>query len=253
MESSADETVSPQEQQRGQHSSQCDFKLALQDSSISVLISTTVATWILESSLDWCELELAGIRAVVTSFSEMVFTTVLSSTWGRGERLLVVLVAEGNSVCDTWPLVLWLPLVCAVLVMCLLKNLERQKKCCRVCLEHTFIKLPGDTQSFQHDVQKLFIFQTVDENVDRGVDNQCEMVDMHKHLDPSGPMLKVAIQCELNAFVCIQNTANTVTNHEDSHDQNEHHCHLEKLRPFLKVLKNWLDSLRNDLDVDWTK
>ena len=53
-----------------------------------------------------------------------------------------------------------------------------------------FPDLHGD----QHDVEELLVPPAVDDDVDGGVDDQREVVDVDQVLDPVGPLLQLSVE-----------------------------------------------------------
>ena len=64
---------------------------------------------------------------------------------------------------------------------------------------HGVRSVPGfpDLHGDQHDVQELLVPPAVDDDVDGGVDDQREVVDVHQVLDPVGPLLQLSVNEEL--------------------------------------------------------
>ena len=64
---------------------------------------------------------------------------------------------------------------------------------------HGVRSVPGfsDLHGDQHDVQELLVPPAVDDDVDGGVDDQCEVVDVHQVLDPVGPLLQLSVNEQL--------------------------------------------------------
>lgn len=77
--------------------------------------------------------------------------------------------------------------------------------------------LPGQAQSFQHDISELFIFATVNEDVDGAVDHQSKMVDMHQDLYPFGPFGDLAVHGKLDAFISINDASDAVADDKNHH------------------------------------
>ncbi len=75
----------------------------------------------------------------------------------------------------------------------------------------------------QHDSQELLVLACVDEDVDGGVDDQGQVVDVHQELDPLGPDQQLPVHGHLQALVGVDDGSDEVAGDEDDDDDDEHH------------------------------
>ena len=75
----------------------------------------------------------------------------------------------------------------------------------------------------QEDIEELFIFARVNEDVDGRIENEGKVIDMDKDLDPIRPVVQVPVVQHQIDLVAVDDGPQRVADDEDDHDENEHH------------------------------